>query len=67
MAIRVSVDLDGCMGYACCMMEAPNVFDIDDESGKAVLLVENPPEELRDDVERGARSCPARVIAVEEV
>lgn len=65
MSLKITVDLDGCKGYACCMMEAPNLFDIDDESGKAILLVENPTEAQRDEAERAVRSCPANVIALE--
>jgi ferredoxin len=67
MPLKLTVDLDGCMGYACCMMEAPTLFDVDDETGKAVLLVENPTDEQRAEAEAGVRSCPANVISLEDV
>lgn len=64
--MRITIDLENCKGYACCMMEAPNLFDVDDDSGKAVLLVEHPTEAQREEAERGVRSCPANVITLEE-
>ena len=67
MTMKITVDLDGCTGCACCMMEAPNIFDIDDETGKVILLGESPTEDQRDDVERGIRSCPENVIVLESV
>lgn len=66
MSLKVTVDLNTCQGYVCCVMEAPEVFDIDDAVGKAVLLQERPSEELRSKVEAAARACPARAIRVEQ-
>ena len=63
--MRITIDLENCKGYACCMMEAPNLFDVDDDTGKAVLLVEHPTEQQRDEAERAVRSCPANVITLE--
>ncbi|WP_158890834.1 ferredoxin [Amycolatopsis anabasis] len=65
MALKITVDLENCKGYACCMMESPNLFDIDDASGKAILLQEHPADEQRDEAERAVRSCPANVIVLE--
>jgi len=47
------------------MMEAPEVFDLDEDLGKVLLLQENPPEELRAKTESAARGCPAKAILVE--
>ena len=63
--MRIRVDLDACQGYACCMMEAPAIFDLDD-GGKAVVLLEEPSEELRELVDKSVRGCPARAIVVEQ-
>lgn len=65
MSMKVTVDLDTCQGYACCMMEASAVFDLDESAGKAIVLDETPSEELRSEVEAAARTCPARAITVE--
>lgn len=66
MTIKLSVDLDGCMGYACCMLESPNLFDLDEDSGLAILLVESPSDDQRDEAERAVRACPAGVIALSD-
>ncbi|NDL60366.1 ferredoxin [Phytoactinopolyspora sp. XMNu-373] len=63
--MKVIVDLQACQGYACCMMEAPAVFDLDESAGKAIVLEETPSDELRTQVEAAARVCPARAITVE--
>jgi Ferredoxin len=63
--VKVILDLNACQGYACCMMEAGAVFDLDESAGKAILLQPEPPEELREQVERAARACPAKAIRIE--
>lgn len=63
--MRVSIDLKACQGYACCMMTAPELFDLDDEAGKAVLVQEEPADSLRERAEQAARGCPAHAILVE--
>lgn len=67
MALQLLLDLDACTGCASCMMECPNLFDIDDVSGKAILLEPNPSEDLLDDAERAVRSCPEHAIVLEGV
>ncbi|MGI5490400.1 ferredoxin [Microtetraspora malaysiensis] len=63
--MKIILDLDACQGYACCMMEAPSVFDLDESAGKAILLQDEPSEELRTQAETAARACPAKAIRVE--
>ncbi len=65
MSLKVQIDLTACQGYACCMMEAPKLFDLDDDTGKAVLLTDDPPEDQRSRAENAARACPARAITLE--
>ena len=64
MTMKLSVDLTACMGYACCMLESPSLFDVDEDSGLAILLVQNPSEDQRDEAERAVRACPAGVISL---
>ena len=45
--MRVVVNLDLCEGNALCMGAVPEVFDVDDVCDKAVLLDDQPPDELR--------------------
>jgi ferredoxin len=63
--MKVTVDLRLCQGYVCCVMEAPEVFDVNDEEGKAIVLVDSPEETLRDKVKTAERSCPSRAITVD--
>jgi len=64
--VRVTVDLGRCNAYANCVMEAPDVFDIDDATGLVKLLQESPPEERRERILAAARVCPVQAIAVED-
>ena len=62
--LKLTVDLAGCTGCACCMMECPELFDIDDDTGKAIVLEANPSDDRLEEAERAVRSCPENVIAV---
>ncbi|HST43334.1 MAG TPA: ferredoxin [Conexibacter sp.] len=64
--MRVTVDLGRCNAYGNCVIEAPDVFDIDDGSGLAIVLDEHPPEERRAKVTAAARLCPVLAITVED-
>jgi ferredoxin len=64
--MRAVVDLDTCQGYANCIVEAPDVFDLDEETNKVVLLIEAVPPDLEDDARRAAASCPVTAIALED-
>lgn len=63
--MKVVVDLNACQGYACCMMEAPEVFDLDEDAGKVTLLQEQPPDALRAKTEAAVRACPAHALRLE--
>jgi ferredoxin len=62
--MKVTVAEEKCEGYACCVIAAPEVFDIDTATGRVVILLEEPGEDLREAVEEAARDCPVRVITV---
>lgn len=64
--MRVTVDLDKCLGYANCVADAPEVFDIPEESMVVRVVQDNPPAEMRAAVEAAALDCPARAITVAE-
>jgi len=46
-------------------MTAPTVFDLDESVGKAVVLLPEPGEDLRELVEKSVRGCPSKAIALE--
>jgi ferredoxin len=62
--VRVTVDLAKCNGYANCLMEAPGVFDLDDETGLVKLLQEQPDDSELTRVQAAARTCPVQAITV---
>ncbi|WP_101757934.1 ferredoxin [Oceanicoccus sp. KOV_DT_Chl] len=67
MALKIIIDRDLCQGHSVCMGEVPEVFDVveEDEGYPMVkVLMENPPEELREKVMKAAKYCPNHVITV---
>jgi ferredoxin len=47
-------------------MTAPQVFDMDDEVGQAVVIQPEPDDSLRDLCEKAVRGCPTHAIFIEE-
>lgn len=67
--MKIKVDLDLCQGHSVCMADCPEVFDVvEQEDGypHVKVLIEEPPEALRDKVMKAAQYCPNHVITVEE-
>jgi ferredoxin len=62
--VRVEVDLEICQGYANCVVEAPDVFDLNESTNKAVVLVETVPEELEEDAQQAVDNCPVGAITI---
>lgn len=60
--MKARVDLSKCQGYANCILEADGIFDLDEETGKAVVLVDEVPQGLAEDAQRAAASCPVSAI-----
>lgn len=67
MAYKMVFDGDKCQGYANCIIEAPEIWDFDEEVDTAVLVREVPDEALRGKAEASARGCPAHAITVEDI
>ena len=61
MSTTISVDSTRCEGHAQCLVEAPELFDIDDEGYSVVLSSEVDGEEEQT-AENAARACPAMAI-----
>lgn len=60
---RVEVDLDLCQGHAMCELEAPDYFRVP-KRGTVEILVAEPPDEARAEIERAVESCPTRALVV---
>lgn len=69
MTLKVKVDLELCQGHSVCLGECPEVFDVvepDDGYPLVKVLLEEPPEDLREKVLTAAKYCPNHVITVDE-
>jgi sterol 14-demethylase len=69
MAMKIKIDLALCQGHSVCLGEAPEVFDVIEQADgypHVKVLLENPPEALREKVMKAARFCPNNVITVLE-
>jgi ferredoxin len=64
MTIKVHVDADLCEGHGQCVTAAPQVFAMDDDDEQVRVLIAEPPEDLRADVERACALCPTRAITI---
>jgi ferredoxin len=63
--MRVVVDAQLCETNSICMGLAPEVFEVGEDDTVTVLL-ENPPESMRKDVENAVRLCPRQAISLVE-
>ena len=64
--MRIRVDLELCQGHGACAVDAPEVFDLDEEKNLVIVKLESPPESLRKQVETAVRFCPTRALSIEE-
>lgn len=63
--MKAHVDQDTCIGCGLCPSMCPDVFLLDDDTGKAVAYVEEVPEDVEDDATEAASCCPVDAITVE--
>ena len=64
--MRLVLDSDFCQGHAACVVEAPEVFEIDPATNQVRILQERPPETLRAQVEAAVKYCPTRALELIE-
>ena len=63
--MKVSADWEVCICSGQCARIADAVFDQNDD-GLVVLLQEEPPAELHEQVREAAMSCPTGAITIDE-
>jgi ferredoxin len=63
--MKVIVDRKMCEGNMRCQEAAPEVFEVRDDD-KSHVLIENPPERLREKVKLAVRMCPRQAITIVE-
>lgn len=62
--IEVVLDLTRCQGYANCVVAAPEIFDIDETTGVAILLSPRPAADQRAAAEDAVSQCPTEAISI---
>lgn len=63
--MKIVIDWDLCQGHGVCEGEAEAVFKVDDE-GNLTVLIEEPGEALRAEVEQAVLYCPQLAISIVE-
>lgn len=63
--MKVVVDYDLCEANAVCMRILPEVFRVDD-SDNLNILIEHPPESMREKLKEAVRLCPRQAISIVE-
>ncbi|MCW3022086.1 MAG: ferredoxin reductase [Conexibacter sp.] len=61
--MKVTIDLSRCEFHGQCVIAAPDVFDLVDET--TIVWEREPDESLRADVEAAADVCPTQAIFLE--
>lgn len=64
--MKITVDMDKCIGAGLCVVAAPKVFAQNDDDGLVIILDENPPADQHEAVREAARLCPALVIKLQD-
>ncbi|MCW2772931.1 MAG: hypothetical protein JWN91_1257 [Nocardioides sp.] len=64
--MNVTADLELCQGHQMCQFEAPDVFGYDEDADQVVLLDPHPPVDLREQVVRAVKYCPAMALSLED-
>ena len=64
--MRVVVDKLRCDAHGVCVDACPDVFALSDDDDKVRVLVEEPDESLREQLQRAAVVCPKAAISIED-
>jgi ferredoxin len=62
--MKIVIDWDLCQGHANCTGDAPEVFHVDDD-GKLQVLIPEPDEAMRPQLELAVRYCPTGAIRLD--
>ena len=63
--MKVIVDFDACAAHGDCVAAAPEIFDLGDDVDVVRVLLEDPPEAMRDNVQAAIDACPMMAIRIE--
>lgn len=60
--MKAIVDVDACIGCGMCAQVSPEIYEMQDD--KAVVLVDDIPEDKAEEAKNGAEQCPVDAIEV---
>jgi ferredoxin len=64
--MRVVVDELRCDAHGVCVDACPEVFALSDDDDKVRVLVEEPDESLREQLQRAVLACPKAAITIKD-
>ncbi len=64
--MRIELDATLCKAYGNCLLAAPEVFELTEQTPVVVLLQTEPDESLRAQVEEAVLSCPVQALTLLE-
>lgn len=65
--MRIEVDQAKCCGFGACIIAAPDLFDLSEETNLAFSLVEVVPDAARSQLEAAIAECPTAAITARAV
>ena len=63
--MNIDVDYTRCTGHGLCELEAADVFEVGDD-GLVQLLIDQPGEEYREQVESAVKVCPTVALSLRD-
>ena len=63
--MKVTVDESLCDGHGLCVDACPEVFALGDADDQVTVLIENPEESLREEINQAVATCPKTAITLE--
>jgi ferredoxin len=66
--MKISVDIGKCQGHTLCAMTAPELFDLDERDGHAIVVPVdgNVPRENEQEARRAVTTCPEGAITLQQ-
>jgi len=63
--VKIHIDPEKCTGIGMCEGTAEDVFEVGDD-GLAHVLVDDVPEDRRDEMEEAVEGCPTDAISIQD-
>lgn len=63
--MKVYVDKDLCIGCGVCPSVGPEIFKMNDDTGKAETILSEVPSNMEDEAKEGEDNCPVGAITTE--